>query len=532
MNVAELVVQCLENEEVRVVFGIPGEENIELMEAIGQSRIRFVLTRHEQGAAFMADVFGRLTGRAGVCLSTLGPGATNLATGVADAFLDRAPLVALTAQEDLSLLHKESHQFIDVLRLFDPITKWNARIASPETAPEAVRKAFKIATTEKPGATHLELPADVAQLDAPGRPIPWERARRPSPDRPSLERAAELISRAQRPMILAGNGVIRGGASEELTRFAEGLRIPVVDTLMCKGGIPWDSPMSLLVLARAGGDYESVGFDTTDLVLCVGYDLVEYDPKYWNPRGTQRIVHVDFTPAEVSASYVPEVEVVADIRETIQLLRPLVTAPKSDARVRELRSRLLADLEGSDAPRSGRPGPRALMRALRAAMQPDDVLISDVGAHKLWVGRYFPAYRPNGVIISNGLASMGIALPGGIAAKLVHPDRRVVTVSGDGGFLMNVQELETARRERTSTVNIVLRDDGLGSIRIKQMARAGRTVGTEFGNPDLLKLAESFGARGYRAESAEGFAEALRRAFAADELSIIDAPVDYSESPF
>ncbi|MGI0054409.1 MAG: acetolactate synthase large subunit [Thermoplasmata archaeon] len=532
MNVAELAVKCLENEGVEIVFGIPGEENIDLMEAIGDSRLRFVLARHEQAAAFMADVFGRLTGRAGVCLATLGPGATNLVTGVADAFLDRSPLVAITAQESLSRIHRESHQFIDTQRLFAPITKWNARIECADTTAEAVRKAFKIAQAEKPGSTHLELPADVARAATRGRPLSWERTRRPSPDRLSLDRAAELIRRANRPLILAGNGVIRGGASDELTRFAEGLQIPVVHTLMCKGAISWDSPMSLFVLAHSSTDYHAAGFVDADLVICCGYDLVEYDPKDWNPSGRQRIVHIDFTSAEVSAEYVPEVEIVADIRETIQLLRERVQSPKDPGAVRARRTSLLAGLgrDGEGSP--GRSDPRRIVRALRAALGPDDLLISDVGAHKMWIGRYFPAYRPNTVIVSNGLASMGIALPGGIAAKMVLPERRVVTVSGDGGFLMNVQELETARRERTPTVNIIFRDEGLGSIRIKQTARAGRTVGTEFGNPDYVQLAEAFGARGFRAAGPAEFEGILRAALSANELTVIDVPVDYSESPF
>ncbi len=532
MNVAELTVRCLENEGVRVVFGLPGEENIDLMEALGDSGIRFVLVRHEQGAAFMADVFGRLTGRAGVCLSTLGPGATNLVTGVADAFLDRAPLVAITAQEPLARVHRESHQYLDIPELFQPITKWSARVEAPGAVSEVVRKAFKIAQTEKPGSTHIELPADVAEAPAEGRPIPWERTRRPSPDRPSLDRAAELIRGAERPLILVGNGAIRGRASEEVTRFAETLRIPVVETLMAKGAVSWESPMSRFALAHPSTDYEALGFAEADLVICLGYDLVEYDPEGWNPHRDRRIVHVDFTPAEVCEEYVPEVEIVADIRETVELLRGKSGPPKDTAGLRERRAGLAAELASEGTDRPGASDPRRILKRLRAGLRPDDLVISDVGAHKLWIGRYFPALQPNTVLVSNGLAAMGIALPGGVAAKLVEPDRRVVTVSGDGGFLMNVQELETARRERAPTVNVVLRDGGLGSIRLKQRARAGRTVGTEFGNPDVVRLAESFGARGLLASTPDEFAEALATALASGELTVIDVPVDYSASPF
>ncbi len=532
MKVAELVVKSLENEGVRVVFGIPGEENIGLMEALAASSIRFVLTRHEQGASFMADVYGRLTGQAGVCLATLGPGATNLVTGIADAYLDRAPLVAVTAQEELSLIHKESHQYIDVLELLAPVTKWNARIENPRVTAEAIRKAFKIAQTEKPGPTHLELPSDVADAETSDQPIAWERTRRPSPDHQSLDRAVELIRRSQAPIVLAGNGVIRGGAAAELARFAAELRIPVAHTMMCKGAIPWDSPMNLFAIARPELDYRALGFDTADLVVCVGYDLVEYDPKHWNPGGKQQIIHVDFTPAEVSSNYVPAVEIVADIRETIQQLRERIGTPKDDARPRALRESLVRDLHPGRDLGGGRSDPRRILIELREALAPEDILICDVGAHKLWVGRFFPVDRPNCVIISNGLSSMGIALPGGLAAAFVHPDRHVVTLSGDGGFLMNVQELETARRERFPTTNIIFRDEGLGSIRLKQRVKTGRTFGTDFGNPDIVRLAESFGVRGFRATNPREFGSVVREALNANGPSVVDVPVDYSESPF
>ncbi len=524
--------RCLENEEARFAFGIPGEENLELMDALHDSSIRFVLTRHEGAAAFMADVHGRLTGHAGVCLSTLGPGATNLVTGIADAFLDRAPLVALTAQEPLSQVHKESHQYVDIVRLLAPVTKWNARVESADAVPEILRKAFKVAQTEKPGSTHVELPADVADADTAAKPIPWERTRRPSPDRPSLDKAAKLIGAAKRPLILAGNGVIRGDAAAALTRFAEELHIPVASTFMGKGAIPWTSAMSLLTIGLQSFDYEHVGFNQADLVVCVGYDIVEYDPVHWNPHGDQTIVHIDFTPAEVSASYVPEVEIVADIRESIDLLRERC-APRREAKWADaLRASILARLETWREGRKGFAKPQHLLRTLREAMGPDDILVSDVGAHKIWVGRFFQAERPNTVIISNGLATMGIAVPGGLAAKLASPERCVVTLSGDGGFLMMVHELETLKREQVATVNLVWRDGGLGSIRWKQKTRFGRTFGVDFGNPDLVQLAKAFGVRGFRAEKAGDLAAILEEALELSVPSVVDIPVDYSDNPF
>lgn len=502
------------------------------MDAFHNTSIRFVLTRHEEAAAFMADVHGRLTGHAGVCLSTLGPGATNLVTGIADAFLDRAPLVALTAQEPLSQVHKESHQYVDIVRLLAPVTKWNARVEDPDAVPEILRKAFKIAQTEKPGSTHVELPVDVAEADTKAKPIPWERTRQPSPDRPSLEKAAKLIAKAKRPMILAGNGVIRGEAAAALTRFAEDLHIPVASTFMGKGSIPWTSPMSLLTIGLQAYDYEHVGFHEADLVLCVGYDIVEYDPQYWNPDAGQRIVHIDFTPAEVSTYYVPEVEIVADIRESIDLLREHCSPRSSQKWVADLRASVLERLEDWRKERKGSSKPPALLRTLRSAMEADDLLISDVGAHKIWIGRLFQAEKPNTVLISNGLATMGIAIPGGIAAKLTRPEQRVVTLSGDGGFLMMVHELETMKREKVATVNLVWRDGGLGSIRWKEKNKFGRTFGVDFGNPDLVALAKSFGIRGYRVEKGNELASILDEALNREEPTVVDIPVDYRDNPF
>src|SRR6266567_9146802 len=387
MKAAALLVSCLENEGVRFAFGIPGEENLELMDALRDSSVRFVLTRHEGAAAFMADVYGRLSGRAGVCLATLGPGATNLVTGVADAFLDRAPLVAITAQADLTRIHRESHQYVDILKLFAPITKWNARIEDPGTVTEVVRKAFKLAEAEKPGSTHIELPENVAEADvrANRKPLPRDRIRNPSPDKASLDKAAALIEKAERPLVLAGNGVIRNGASEELTAFAEALSIPVAHTFMGKGAVPWTSPVSLLTIGVLPHDYELAGLDESDLVICIGYDFVEYDPRSWNPRGDRRIVHIDSLPAEISVHYVPEVEVVGEIRTSLHVLRAQVGRPREPAWAMRSRERVLKRLESELGERSkGVLKPQRSLWEFRDILEPDDLLISDVGAHKLW----------------------------------------------------------------------------------------------------------------------------------------------------
>lgn len=535
MKAAQLLVSCLENEGVRFAFGIPGEENLELMDALRDSSIRFVLTRHEEAAAFMADVYGRLTGRAGVCLATLGPGATNLVTGVADAFLDRAPLVAITAQENLSKIHRESHQYVDILQVFEPITKWNARVESPDTVSEIVRKAFKLAEAEKPGSTHIELSEDIAEEKAATnlKPLRRDQVRNPSPDRGSLEKAAALIERAERPLVLAGNGVIRNGASAELTKFAEELNIPVATTFMGKGTIPWTSPMSLLTIGILPQDYELAGLDASDLVICVGYDFVEYDPLSWNPQGDRRIIHVDSLPAETSAHYVPEVEVAGEIRESLKFLRERVRKPRVPELVRRTREKILKKLESELASRAKNVlTPQRIIWDLREILEPDDLLVSDVGAHKLWLGRFFRTLKPNTIIISNGLSAMGIALPGGIAAKLNDPERRVVTLSGDGGFLMSVHELETAKRERTATVNLVFRDGALGSIKWKQMAKFGRTTGTEFGNPDFVDLANAFGIRGFRVSRPSELNSILNEALESKVPTLVDIPVDYGDNPF
>jgi len=456
-------------------------------------------------------------------------------TGVADAFLDRAPLVAITAQANLSKIHRESHQYVDILQLFGPITKWNARVESPDVVPEIVRKAFKLAEAEKPGSTHIELPENVAEeeADPKQKPLPREPVSAPTPSRASVEQAALLIEKAVRPVILSGNGVIRNGSSAELTQFAERLQIPVVTTVMGKGAIPWTSPMSLLTIGILPRDHEIAGFEDSDLVVCIGYDFVEYDPRSWNPRGDRRIVHVDALPAEISAHYLPEVEVIGEIRESLQALGQRVRTARTSLRSVPSSTAIKKRLE-SELGEHGEEllNPQRVLWDLREILEPDDLLISDVGAHKLWLSRFFRVVKPKTIIISNGLSPMGIALPGGIAAKLMNPDRRVVTLSGDGGFLMSVHELETAKRENAATVNVVFRDGGLGSIRWKQMAKFKRTVGTEFGNPDLSDLAKAFGVRGFRVDHPSGLNSILREALESKAPCIVDIPVDYGDNPF
>ena len=530
MKASDLFVKCLEGEGVKYIFGLPGEENLDLLNSLQSSSITFISTRHEQAAAFMADVYGRLTGQAGVCLSTLGPGATNLATGIADANLDHAPLVAITAQAGLERVHKESHQYVDILHCFEPITKWNSRVEQSSVIPEIVRKAFKIAQAEKPGACHIELPEDVMGFDIRQEPLSTARARRPSPDRPSLKTAANLIEKSRQPLILAGNGAVRGKAGKELLAFSRKTGIPVTNTFMGKGIVPWDDELALLSTGLQSRDYISFGFERSDLVIAVGYDLVEYSPRHWNPDGNKPIIHIDFTPSEVDAYYQPSVEIVADVRETLELLTGEVRGRKDTAYPKTLRASILKELEDRAADEGFPLKPQRILRDVREALDKEDLLISDVGAHKIWIARIFPASVPNTVIISNGFAAMGISLPGAIAAKLVHPDRKVLAVCGDGGFLMSCAELETARRLGLAFVVLIFNDDGYGLIKWKQQRKFGREFATSLGNPDFKRLAESYGAKGYRIGAAKELAPTLREAFAQTVPAVIEVPVDYREN--
>ena len=534
MKAAELLVRCLENEGVQLVFGLPGEETLELMNAFLDSRIRFIETRHEQGAAFMADVYGRLSGKAGVCLSTLGPGATNLLTGVADAYLDRAPLVAISGQASLNRRHKESHQYIDVISMFKPVTKWSTSIPKAEVIPEAVRKAFKIAQTEKPGSTHLELPEDVAEepIHDPNslQPLLAQAPHTPEPLHGQIARAVQTIAGARHPVILAGNGAIRGHAHEALRQFARQLGIPVLHTFMAKGLLPDSDPLSLYTIGLQARDYTAVVMEKADVVVAVGYDFVEYAPCFWNPSRDKRIVHVDVSPAEVDEHYIVEVGVLGDIGIALEHIGNGLT-PFDSSWAQSARKTVVEGFEAELSLAPSRPmRPQHLMRDLRMVLDHDDLVICDVGAHKLWMARMFPCEVPNSCMIANGLAAMGIALPGAIAAKLAFPQRRVVAVTGDGGFLMNSQELETAVRLGLSLTVLIWRDDGYGVIRWKQQLRFGRTSSVEFGNPDLVRYAESFGAVGYRVKDPSELRPILVDALKSKVPAIIDCPVDYAEN--
>jgi acetolactate synthase-1/2/3 large subunit len=521
MKASDLLVRCLEAEGVERVFGLPGEELEDLLFSLRTSDIEFVPVRHEQGAAFMADVHGRLTGEAGVCLATLGPGATNLITGVADAHLDKSPLVAITGQGGRERLHKESHQALDIVQMFEPVVKWNSQVTDAETIPESVRKAFKLAEYEKPGATHLEFPEDVAGEELAATPLPTrQRVRRPDPDRTSLKRAADLVAAADAPLVLAGNGAVRTPAARRLRELVDHAGMPVVATYMGKGAISDRLDASLMTLDSGPDDEAATAVDRADCVVAVGYDIAEHDPKSWNPDRTKTVVHVDHEPAEVYEHYNPDVELVADISATLHALRGRLDASEGPAWCRGLRERIAADVSREPDPEDPFTVKRTLPY-LRAAMADDDVLISDVGSHKMAIAQRFPTYEPNTCLISNGLASMGIAVPGGVAADLAV-DANVVVATGDGGFLMNAAEIETATRLGLGFTIVVFNDDDYGLISAKQRQHTGEAFGTGLTNPDFRQFAESFGIAGYRPETWADVESTLHDVVPRDEMSLVE----------
>ncbi|MGZ4148792.1 MAG: acetolactate synthase large subunit, partial [Actinomycetota bacterium] len=504
--------------------------------AISRSSIRYVLTRHEQGASFMAEVYGRLTGRAGVCSATLGPGAINLLLGTADATTNSTPLIALSAQVGMNRSFKESHQGVDLVPMFAPVTKWSALTSTPGAVPEMIRKAFKLAQTERPGAVYLAIPEDVEQAPAQGEPLP---VNVPRPDEPSpgqVERAAALLRTAASPIVLAGHGAARAGAAPALRRFAETLGIPVATTFHGKGVFPDDHPLALGAVGFMRHDYVNFGFDRADLIIAVGYELQEFDPARINPRGDTPIIHLHRFPAEVDAHYDVAVGLHSDIGRSLDALAvaagPRAPATPGGAKPGRNRIRALLAAELARGQRDDRfpLAPARIVADTRAALHREDIVLVDTGALKMWMARLYPTYEPNTCLISNGLATMAFALPGAIAAKLADPSRAVLAVVGDGAFLMSAADLETAVRERTPIVVLVWVDGGYGLIGWKQDIHFGRRSAVSFGNPDFVRFAESLGAKGYAIERAGQLLPTLRAALAEDAVSVIACPVDYAEN--
>src|SRR5215831_3020515 len=468
MKASDLFIKCLEAEGVKYIFGMPGEETNDLIISLLDSKkIKFVLVRHEQAAAFMADVYGRLTQKVGVCLSTLGPGATNLTTGVANANMDRSPILAITGQTDTDVLHKESHQNMDVITMFKPITKWNWSIRNADNIPEIIRRAFKISLEEKAGAVHLELPKDIAKENSDIRPVRTQNFFRSRPNQKLVKSAARLICMSRMPVLLVGNGCIRGNASSHLRKFAEKTRMYSMNTFMAKGVISDKSKRHLQTIGIKEADHAQVAMKEADLVIAVGYDLVEYSPKNWNGDLKKKIIHIDFTPAEVDTYYPPTIEIAADIEYTIKALlheleqnkkeSPNLDFPRSDVPLifRKIKEDVVFRVYRYIDDFSYPIKLEKLVTDVRSVFDEEDIVISDVGAHKLWIAKVYNTYSPNTCIITNGFCSMGFALPGAIAAQLARPNKKVVAMCGDAGFLMNVQELETAVRLKLPIIIVV-----------------------------------------------------------------------------
>ncbi|MCC6683400.1 MAG: acetolactate synthase large subunit [Phycisphaeraceae bacterium] len=543
MKASDLFVKCLENEGIRYIFGLPGEENVDLMMSLRGSPIRFVLCRHEQGAAFMAEVYGRLVGNPAVALGTLGPGATNLLTGAADANMDRAPMIVVTGQAATTRQHKESHQVINIVELYRPVTKWATSIRHPDNIPEVIRKAVRVSRSEKPGAVMIELPENIAEMQTTGQPMPVRRYRRPAPEDKVIHQACDVIRNAKRPLILAGNGTIRKRASRQLRQFCQKTGIGVVSTFMAKGCVDCAADYCLFTIGLQTRDHVTCAVDNADLIITVGYDMVEYPPRLWNPIGRERIIHIDFDPAEIDEHYNPHVELVGDIAHGLQALEARLEAggiPPFDFEYqRRMRQLMVEDfVVHADDDTTGSIRPQKAIWDVREALGPHDILLSGVGAHKLWIGRYYQCHEPNTCIIPNGFCSMGIPLPGAIAAHRViteglddgPTDRKVFAIVGDGDFLMNVQEMETARR-LNADINIMVWEDGeYGLISWKQDVEFGSHTDLAFGNPDWMKLAESFDWQGQYVTDARDLGPALHRALAHKGPSLIVIPIDYREN--
>ncbi len=536
MKASDLFVHCLVEEGIEYIFGVPGEENADFMISLEKSKtIRFILTRHEQGAAFMADVYGRLTGNPAGCLGTLGPGAANLITGVANANMDRAPVLVLTGQGSTDRLHKESHQIMDVVGMFKPVTKWASTILNADTIPEIVRKAVRVVRTEKPGAVLIELPEDIAATETDARPMTPRRFRRSVPDEKIVDRAFEMLENSQRPVILAGNGCIRKRASKQLRLLCEKTGIGAISTFMAKGCVDMDEDYCLYTIGLGSKDRISRVIDNADLVITLGFDMVEYHPQLWNPNGDKKIIHADFLAAEIDSHYHPEVELIGDLAHTLWMFNE--RASRSDKMVfdvseqKQCRDEMAQDFaEHKDDKTVGSIRPQKALWDAREVMGPSDILLSDVGAHKMWIARHYQCHEPNTCLIPNGFCSMGFALPGSIAASLVHPQRRILAIAGDAGFLMNVQEMETAKRLGSNIVVMVWADNEYGLIAWKQENQFGHHTDLSFGNPDWCMLADAFGWHGHYVTNSEPLAEILEKAFQEEGPSIVVIPIDYREN--
>lgn len=535
MKASDLFVRCLEAEGVEYIFGIPGEENLHILESIRKSKIRFITTRHEQAAAFMAATYGRLTGEVGVCLATLGPGATNLVTGIAHAHLGGFPLLAITGQKAIRKQSQGGFQVLDVVNMMQSITKRSVQIKDPQSIPKEVRSMFKTSQMERMGSCHIEIPEDVASEEVaekfqPHQPVPIIR---PVAHADAIEQAAELIRQAQHPLILVSSRAQRYEAYKDLLRFCNETNIYVIHTQLGKGVLSDAHKNSLFSFGVHRHDLVNCAVDYADLLITVGYNTVEFPPSIWNKDLDKKIVDINFTHSLQDIYNPPLCEVIGDVgcslRCILGQLRPQAFEGQYFAGLKErLQKVLLVDGAEDDALK-----PRRIVADCRKALGPEDVIFLDNGIYKLWFSRHYPTYSVDTFLADNALASMGAGLPGAMATKLMHPDKKVLAVCGDGGFMMNSQELETAVRLKLHLVVLILNDNGFGFIKWKQQGEGYPDFALDYGNPDFVKYAESYGARGIKVESAGGFLPVLQQAFDSKENKgpvVIECPIDYSEN--
>ena len=531
MKASDLFVKALENEGVEFVFGIPGEENLDFLDSLSRSNIRLILTRHEQAAGFMAATYGRLTGKSGVCLSTLGPGATNLVTAAAYAQLGGMPMLMITGQKPVKTSKQGQFQIIDIVDMMRPLTKYTRQLVSGANIPSRVREAMRLAQEEKPGAVHLELPEDIAAEQVDEQPIPASLVRRPVAEDKSIHAAVEMIRAAESPLLLVGAGANRKRTCNMLRKWVAKLGIPFATTQMGKGVIDERDPLFLGNTALSSNDFVHRAFEAADLIINVGHDVVEKPPFFMHAGGV-KVIHVNFSSASVDPVYFPQVEVVGDIANSIwRLMEQLEPQPHWDfSRFMTVRTAGETSVaQGADDDRFP-IYPQRLVADVRQAIQKRGIIALDNGIYKIWFARNYKATAPNTVLLDNALATMGAGLPSAMAAKLVHPDRQVMAICGDGGFMMNSQELETAVRLKLDLVVLVLRDDAYGMIKWKQTNMGLKNFGLDYGNPDFVKYAEAYGANGHRVASSEALLPLLSRCLNSPGVHLVEVPIDYSEN--
>jgi acetolactate synthase-1/2/3 large subunit len=531
MNGAELLVSALENEGVEQVFGIPGEENLDIVEALRHSRIKLILTRHEQAAAFMGATHGRLAGRAGVCLATLGPGALNLTTGAAHAHLGAMPMVMITGQKGILSRKQAGFQVVDIVSTMKPLTKMAHQILSPATIPSIVREAFRVAQQERPGPVHLELPEDIAAEEGPRIPlVPPHPMTLPVAHHAALDHAAKLIFEAERPLIMLGAAASRPRLAEALSEFVKRLQIPFFNTQMGKGAVADESGLYMGTAALSDHDHVHQAIDRADLIISIGHDTVEKPPFIMGPRGP-KVLHVGYLPASVEEVYFPYSELIGDIGPSLTLLADRIEGKLPRAgELLPLRQQILARIT-ERAEESRYPlTPQRIVHDVRQIMPEDGIVCLDNGMYKIWFARNYRTRVANTLLLDNALATMGAGLPSAIMAAMLYPTRRVLAVCGDGGFMMNSQELETAVRVGVNLVVLVLEDNAYGMIRWKQAAGGFADFGMSFGNPDFIAYAMAYGIKGSRVDNGDALAPALEKAFASGGLHLITVHVDYSEN--